>query len=137
FNANNFFNNLNSVQQPRYRYTTGGFSLGGPLCWPGKFNTGKEKLFVFFAQETVRGDSPQPLRQVTMPTLLERKGDFSQSLELNGSGTVIRDPLTNAPFAGSVIPVSRVNSNGQKILEVFPLPKQLDRLITGGNYNYN
>jgi hypothetical protein len=85
----------------------------------------------------VRGNSPQPLRQVTMPTLLERKGDFSQSLELNGSRTVIRDPLTNAPFPDSVIPASRVNSNGQKILEVFPLPNELDRAITRGNYNYN
>jgi len=137
FNANNFFNNLNGVQQPLYRYTTGGFSLGGPLYWPGKFNSGKDKLFVFFAQETVRGNSPQPLRQVTMPTMPERKGDFSQSLELNGSRTVIRDPLTNAPFANSVIPASRVSSNGQKILEVFPLPNQLDRSITKGNYNYN
>jgi hypothetical protein len=31
---------------------------------------------------------------------------------LNGARTVIRDPLTNAPFSDSVIPASRVNSNG-------------------------
>lgn len=137
FNANTFFNNLNGLPKPRYRYTTGGFSIGGPAYWPGKFNTGRDKLFFFFAQETVRGDSPQPLVQRTVPTALERRGDFSQTLELNGRPVVIRDPLSNTPFPNAVIPGNRIDPNGQKILEVFPLPNQLDREITRGNYNYN
>jgi len=137
YNANTFFNNVNGLPKPRYRYTTGGFSIGGPMFWPGKFNSNRDRLFFFFAQETVRGNSPQPLVQRTVPTELERRGDFSQTLELNGSRVVIRDPLTNNPFPNAVIPNSRINANGQKILEVFPLPNQLDRNITRGNYNYN
>jgi hypothetical protein len=137
FNANTFFNNLNRLPKARYRYTTGGFSIGGPMHWPGKFNTSRDKLFFFFAQETVRGNSPQPLVQRTVPTTLERQGDFSQTLELNGRPVVIRDPLSNTPFPDAVVPRSRINPNGQKILEVFPLPNQLDRNITRGNYNYN
>ena len=34
-NANDFFNNRNSVKRPEYRYNTGGFSLGGPIYIPG------------------------------------------------------------------------------------------------------
>jgi hypothetical protein len=137
YNANDFFNNLNGVAKPRYRYTTGGFSLGGPVYWPGRFNAARDRLFFFFAQETVRGNSPQALRQVTMPTAAERRGDFSQSLELNGTRTLVRDPLANTPFANAVIPPSRINTNGQKILDVLPLPNQFDRNVTRGNYNYN
>ncbi len=137
WNANTFFNNLNGLPKPRYRYTTGGFSIGGPMYWPRKLNSNRDKLFFFFAQETVRGNSPQPLVQRTMPTPLERQGDFSQTLELNGSRVVVRDPLANSPFPGGIIPRGRIDSNGQKILEVFPLPNQLDRAITRGNYNYN
>ncbi len=137
YNANNFFNNVNGLPKPRYRYTTGGFSLGGPVFVPGKINSNKDRLFFFFAQETVRGNSPQALIQVTTPTVLERKGDFSQSLELNGTRTTVRDPLANALFPNSVIPANRVDLNGQKILEVLPMPNQLDRTITRGNYNYN
>jgi hypothetical protein len=137
YNANSFFNNLNGLRKPRYRYTTGGFSIGGPVLLPRKLSVGRDKLFFFFAQETVRGNSPQPLVQVTMPTELERRGDFSQTLELNGARVVIRDPLSNSPFANAVIPAARVNSNGQKLLGVLPLPNQLDRAVTRGNYNYN
>jgi carboxypeptidase family protein/TonB-dependent receptor-like protein len=137
FNANTFFNNLNNLPKPSYRYTTGGFSIGGPLYWPGKINPKRDRLFFFFAQETVRGNSPQPLVQRTVPTQLERQGDFSRTLELNGLPVVIRDPLITGPFPNAIIPSSRINLNGQKILEVFPLPNQLDRNVTRGNYNYN
>src|SRR5204862_150146 len=36
FNANDFFNNRNSVRRPRYRYNTFGGSIGGPIYIPGK-----------------------------------------------------------------------------------------------------
>lgn len=136
-NANSFFNNLNNVAKPRYRFTTGGYTVGGPIFWPDKFNTSKDKLFFFFSQEFHRTETPQPLRQVTVPTQLERAGNFSQTLELNGQPVVIRDPLTGMPFADRIIPANRIDPNGQKLLNVFPLPNALDRSITRGNYNYN
>ncbi len=137
YNANSFFNNSNGLRKPRYRYTTGGFSAGGPVLLPAMRNATRDKLFFFFAQETVRGNSPQPLVQVTMPTELERRGDFSRTLELNGAAVAIRDPLSNMLFPNAAIPATRVNSNGQKLLGVLPLPNQVDRSVTRGNYNYN
>ena len=71
FNAQNFFNNRNGVPMARYRYITGGVSVGGPVSIPGVFNTSKEKLFFFFNIETNPSKEPQAIVQRTMPTALE------------------------------------------------------------------
>jgi hypothetical protein len=136
-NANDFFNNRNGVARPLYRYTDAGFSLGGPVFIPGVFNEKKEKFFFFFSFDHLDTKTPQPLRQVTVPTALERQGNFSQTLDLNGNLIVIRDPLTGQPFPGNIIPANRINPNGQALLNRFPLPNALDRGVTRGNYNYN
>jgi hypothetical protein len=44
---------------------------------------------------------------------LERAGDFSQILDVSGKVIAIKDPTTGQPFAGNVIPASRLNPNGQ------------------------
>jgi hypothetical protein len=41
------------------------------------------------------------------------------------------------PFPGNIVPPSRTNPNGQKLLNLFPLPNQLNRSLTAGTYNYN
>ena len=136
-NANNFFNNLNKVAKPVYRYNTLGFTVGGPVYIPGKFNSSKEKLFFFYSFENWGSKSPRPLQQTTMPTALEREGNFSQTLDVSGALIVMRDPTTGSPFPGNVIPTSRINKNGQILLNVFPLPNATDRSVTRGAYNYN
>jgi hypothetical protein len=136
FNAQNFFNNAGGIAKPRYRYLTGGFTLGGPVTIPGVFNTSKEKLFFFFNFETNPSKEPQSIVRRTMPTALEIGGDFSQSLDQNGKPFTIRDPTTNAPFSGNQIPVSRLNASGQALLKILPQPNRLDRTVTLGAYNY-
>jgi hypothetical protein len=136
-NANDTFNNRNGIARPIYRHTTGGGTLGGPLFIPGLFNGTKDRAFFFYSFEHLATLTPQPLRQVTMPTDLERHGDFSQSLDQNGRLIVIRDPVTGLPFPGNVIPAARINTNGQALLDRFPLPNALDRSVTKGAYNYN
>ena len=133
-NANDFFNNRNGLPKPLYRYTTVGATLGGPVPLPK--SAGKDKVFFFYSFENWDSRVPQPVRRVTMPTALERQGDFSQSVNQSGALIVIRDPLTGQAFSGNRIPTNRINLNGQALLNVFPLPNALDRNITGGNYNY-
>ena len=111
-----------------------GATLGGPVLLPKQAL--RNQLFFFYSFENWDALTPNPVRQVTTPTALERSGDFSQSRDLNGNLIVVRDPLTGQPFAGNRIPASRINSNGQALLGVFPLPNQFDRSVTGGNYNY-
>ena len=66
-----------------------------------------------------------------MPTELERRGDFSQSRTPAGALIPIRDPLTNAPFPGNVIPLGRADPRGLAFLNILPLPN-----TTGSGYNY-
>ena len=137
FNANDFFSNRNGVAKALYRYNTLGATIGGPLYIPKVANGLKDKLFFFYSFENWASFTPRPLSQITVPTALERQGNFSQTLDLNGQVIPIKDPLTGSPFQGNAIPASRLNKNGQALLNVFPLPNVLNRGITQGNYNYN
>jgi len=42
--------------------------------------------------------------RLNMPTALEREGDYSQTFELNGTLTPVRDPLNNKYSSRNVIP---------------------------------
>ena len=135
FNANYFFNNLNGVPKPRYRYDTWGGTIGGPVILPG-FNKNRDKLFFFFSEEYLPSKFPFALVRATVPTAAELNGDFSQTLDTGNRLVVIKDPTTGQPFAGNKIPADRINHNGQVLLGAFPDPNHTDRAISGGNYNY-
>ncbi len=161
FNANNFFNNATpitspatgqtaTIPKPRYRYSTLGATFGGPVWLPKLGSKLKDKLFFFYSFEDSQTLNPQALRQVTVPTQLERNGDFSKSFasvdaNRNPVPIFIRDPLKTgncnatdqtACFPGNVIPANRINKNGQALLNVLPLPNATNLGITAGNYNY-
>ncbi|MGH9657403.1 MAG: carboxypeptidase regulatory-like domain-containing protein [Bryobacteraceae bacterium] len=136
FNANNFFRNFNGLPKGRYRFNTWSFNLGGPITIPGRFNRNREKLFFFWNHEYWPSKTTSALQTVTVPTGLERAGDFSRSIDVNGVLIPIVDPLSRQPFAGNVVPSSRLNRNGQVLLNFFPQPNALDRIVTRGNYNY-
>ncbi|HYW44691.1 MAG TPA: TonB-dependent receptor [Bryobacteraceae bacterium] len=143
-NANNFFNNANRVnvgadgkaRRPVYRYDNFGYTIGGPLIVPGtRFNKSRNKLFFFWSHDLLKNKNPTSLQQVTFPTQLERQGDFSQSVfGNNGQHVVVRDPTTQAPIPGDVVPASQINAAGQAILKLFPLPNAVDPT---GNRQYN
>ncbi len=72
-----------------------------------------------------------------MPTELERRGDFSQSVDLNNRPVTVNDPMNNRiPFPNRIIPADRLDASGTSLLKVFPLPNFTDRNISNGNYNY-
>ncbi len=110
-----------------------GFVLSGPVFLP-HFSEGgspvignRNKTFFLFNAEKYKETAPQPGFS-TVPTLLERTGDFSQS------GITIFDPLTTRPdpnnpgrftrdpFPGNIIPANRINQTGQAIINGFSLP---------------
>lgn len=122
FNANDFFNNQVGVPVPRYRFNIQGWSLGGPAYIPKIFNKDKTKLFFFATQEYTRQLVNSGNQVRSMPTQLERAGDFSQSNNASGALIPITDPGTGAQFPGNVIPPSRINGWGQAMLNFFPLP---------------
>ena len=82
-NANDFFNNRNNQVRPIYRYNTIGGNIGGPVFIPKVFNEKRDKLFFFFSREDWRVREPRSVRRVTVPTELERAGDFSRTLDVS------------------------------------------------------
>jgi hypothetical protein len=134
FNANSFFNNRNGTQQTPYRVTTAGGNIGGPLHIP-HVNVTRGKLFFFVSSEEIREMRPKGAQNVTVPTALERKGDFSQSMVSNKAVTV-KDPLTGTAFPGNIVPATRILQSTQNYLNLLPLPNMLNTAITNGQYNY-
>jgi carboxypeptidase family protein len=137
FNANNFFSNRQGNKRGRYRFNTVGGNIGGPIYIPGKFNRDRQKLFFFFSQEYLPNQTPNGPRNYTVPTALERAGDFSQTFDRNGKLIPIIDPLTKAQFPGNKIPQDRIDPNMQKLLNVFPLPNFVGgKTASGSGFNY-
>jgi len=135
-NANLWRNNIDGRARPFYRYNYAGFNIGGPVVLPGGFNKNKDKLFFFAGIEWQNQLIPNSVRQVTVPTALERAGDFSQTHDGAGfaPNITIFDPLNNKnPFPGNKIPTSRINQDGFKILNWYP---QANSVGQDPNYNY-
>jgi Carboxypeptidase regulatory-like domain len=123
-NATNFFNNKANIPKPDYRYSTIGGNLGGPV--PKMKN-----LFFFYSIDDTQLKDANILRRYTMPTALERAGDFSQTRTTAGALITIRDPQTNAPFPGNIIPAGRANAASLTLMNKLPLPNAVG---TGFNY---
>ena len=122
FNANEWFNNKLDVQKPKYRYQNPGGTIGGPLIIPGTgFNRSRTKLFFFFSWDYLRNKNTID-NSFTMPSALERQGDFSQTVTTQGALIPITDPTTGKPYPGNKIPASQFNPAGLAMLNLFPLP---------------
>src|SRR5215475_11863715 len=92
-NANTWLNNRDGNPRPKLDQRDIGYTIGGPVWIPKVLNKSKHKLFFFFSQEYQHRLTPPggPTR-VTVPTALERMGDFSQSVDNNGNPIFISDP---------------------------------------------
>lgn len=132
-NANSFGATAGSAKSPSHRYQTGG-TLSGPIRHDKTF------FFVDFedsrqaAATTITSSVPQNLSSFL-------RGDFSSLLTSNpatsaqiydpssvhqdASGNYVRDP-----FAGNIIPQSRLNPIALKVLSYYPKPN-----VSGGDFN--
>ena len=98
--ANDFFNNAKNVARPLSHLNQYGLTAGGPI-WIPKVINGKNKLFWFFAWEGMKDGQPAPAL-LTVPTALEKQGNFSQVLAADGVSTQLYDPF-NATQTGTTI----------------------------------
>ncbi len=107
---------------PGYLQNSFGGSIGGPLNIP-KIYHGGTKTFFFINFNGKYGDNPYE-QFSTVPTLLERQGNFSQTTYTSGAEAgqtvAIYDPATNTPFPNDTIP--KINPIAAGLLAYIPVP---------------
>ena len=116
--------------KPAYNHMQGFASFGGPLYIPHLMRPSRTPLnfFVGYQWQHNRNASNQ---SALMPTLAQRAGDFSQAITPLGVPVHIVDPTTGQPFAGNMIPQSRLSPQALSLLKFYPLPE-----FNAGQYNY-
>jgi len=138
-NANSWTNNRVGTARGRDRQNQAGFTLGGPIFIPNVFNTKKEKLFFFVSEEKQWNLSPVTTT-ATVPTALERNGDFSQSKSNTGTAITVLDPTTGfgstrTAFPGNLVPSTMWNADMRKLMNLMPLP--MADWASDTDYSYN
>ena len=112
-----------------------GYTIGGPVVIPKVIN-GRNKLFFFYAHEFTPSNSGGGTNEFRMPTLAERAGDFSQSLDNNGDPIpALYDYTTGQAFDGNIIPSNRLYAPGVAALKRYPEPNHTQ--VAGENYNWS
>ncbi len=127
--ARNFF----AATRPPLRWNVFGGALGGPVIIPKLYN-GRNRTFFFISSEFQR-QRIGVVRNLTVPTTLQRDGDFSQSLLNNGNLQQVFDPFTNPriQFANNIIPKSRMDPVGVALAGFFPIANRAPSNLQGAN----
>ena len=143
FIANRWENNASGVKRPAYHWNEPGVEVDGPVYIPKLYN-GRNRTFFMFSWERIQDVLPQPYT-ASVPSVAQRSGDFSGTT-VNGNPITIYDPLTTTqtspgvytrqPFTGNLIPPSRINAVGAKIMSYYPLPNQAGTADHLNNYFY-
>jgi len=127
--ARNFF----AASRPKFRQHQFGGTLGGPIR--------RDKAHFFGSYERTQTVTGGTAIQ-TVPTLLHRQGDFSQTL--NAAGQLIRifdasaaTGNTRQPFPNNVIPASRIDAVSRNILPFWPQPNQPGTVTGANNFSLN
>ncbi len=110
--ARNFF----APEREKYNRNQFGGTIGAPIVHNKTF------LFADYEGRRVREGIPSV---TNVPTLLERRGDFSQSR------LPAIDPFTGQPIPGGVLPSFFLNPVGLAVANLFPAP---NRTASGANY---
>src|SRR5437867_1964532 len=123
WSSNNFFANAAGVPNQEFFYWLWGGSAGGPIK--------KDKTF-FWASHEAYHTGTNWTGVLTVPTDLQRQGDFSKTFDSQGRLVTIYDPLSTKPdpnnpgqfirtsFDGNRIPSTRMNAVGQGLMKYWP-----------------
>lgn len=133
-NRNSFFDSVGFFNGPAWGGSSTpstdhennyGFSVGGPIKIPHLYN-GRDKTFGHYSQEWYKQNNENTASS-TVPTALEKTGDFSDYVDGN-TGTLIPifDPTTGQQFQCggklNVICPDRISANSATLIPFIPNP---------------
>jgi hypothetical protein len=132
--ANFFAPVINGVKdRAPLRYNVYGGTIGGPIR--------RDKTFFFFAYEGSRRRDGA-IRPLTVPTALQKSGDFSETFNQQGQLIPLYDPATTRVeagktirdrFPGNRIPRERLDAVALNLLQFYPVANRAPDNITGAN----
>ena len=137
--SNTFFSNRNNTPLPTFRRNQFGGVLSGPIY--------RNKTFFLVSSELLLQNAFQSLT-TTVPTVLQRSGDFSQTNGASGALQVIYDPYTTrlnpngsgtylrTAYPGNKLPTSELSKVGINTLNYYPLPNATGNSVTNANNYY-
>jgi hypothetical protein len=137
-NANSFGNNQLSITRPAFKVNTYGGTLGGPIK--------KDRIFFFVSYEGMKHNQSLDY-WATVPTALERGGNFSQTLvNVSGTPTPLKlfDPFNVTQLAPDVyqraaVPNSIIPNPDpyiKKLMSYYPLPNRTPQDVYNTNNYY-
>ena len=130
-NANDWFSNRAGRALPAFHRDQYGGVIGGPVI--------KNKTFFFGGYEYTKQESPTS-SIVSLPTALQRQGNFSQTFNAGGQLMVIYNPFDSSanaagttarnPFPGNLVPASMFDPISVKALSFLPQSNQTGAAFT-------
>jgi hypothetical protein len=137
FDSDDYFSKLHDKPLPPFHRNQFGGILTGPVL--------KDRTFFLLSTEELRESDFQSLT-ATVPTALQRTGDFSQTFGANGQLITVYNPFSTRPnpngsgyirdpFPGNKIPQNLLSSVALKALSFYPEPNTVGNPTTNAN-NY-
>jgi hypothetical protein len=135
--ANDFFANQKGAPLGSFKRSQFGGTVSGPIR--------HDKTFFLVSDEALRArtyDSTNP----TVPTDLQRTGDFTKTLASNGQMITMFDPFSTRPsgsgyvrdpFPGNKIPSQRFDPVAVNLLKYYPKANIAGNAVTNANNFYN
>lgn len=113
------------------RYNLFGGTVGGPII--------RNRTHYFVGYEGTR-QSNGTTQILTLPTELQRRGDFSQTFDKNGNLVTVYNPysahevdgkIVRDPFPGNIVPPALVDPVASALLKYYPLPNRPPTNLAG------
>jgi hypothetical protein len=142
-NANSWANNANGLPRSDQSLNEYGFTVGGPVRIPHAYN-GTDKTFFFGGWEGYK-QKINLSTGISVPTALQRAGDFSQTFNSSGqliriynpnSGRLVNGVWTRDPYPANKIPEADMDPVGKALANMYPLPNSNQNATVNWQNNY-